>query len=348
MSQQARGALFGLAAAALFGMSAPICKLLLGSMAPQLLAGLLYLGAGIALSAWKWSRPKSAETPLRKSDRWTLLGVVVSGGLLGPVLMLVGLDRVSGLAASLLLNLEGPFTIGLAVLLFREHLGRYGLLAAGLILLGAGLLKLELGAAVVVDGAGVAAIAGACLAWGLDNNLTQRLSGRDPIAIVRVKTLAAGAINLGIALARGNPVPSIALVSGALGIGALSYGASVVMDAYALRWVGAAREAAYFATAPFVGAMMSMLLLGDTLRWLDAAAMGLMVAGVLALLRERHAHAHTHEVLEHEHLHVHDAHHEHAHGPEIASGEPHAHWHRHEALTHDHPHMPDAHHRHRH
>lgn len=347
-SQQARGAAFGLGAAALFGLSAPLAKVLLGGVSPVLLAGLLYLGAAAGLWLLRALRPSTREARLVRADLPRLAGVVLAGGVLGPVLMLWGLQRVTALTGSLLLNLEAPFTVLLAVGLFREHLGRTAAGAAGFILAGALVLKLEPGA-LGADTAGAALIAGACLCWALDNNLTQRLSLRDPFAIVRVKTLAAGVANTALGLAvTGWQVPAPAWLAGALALGVLSYGASVVLDAYALRLVGAARESAYFATAPFVGALAAVAFLGDSLRWFDLAAMASMAVGVALLLRERHGHAHAHEAVGHEHLHVHDEHHRHAHGPGDPGGEPHSHWHLHAPLVHDHPHLPDAHHRHRH
>ncbi|HEV8244131.1 MAG TPA: DMT family transporter, partial [Polyangiaceae bacterium] len=280
LSDGKRGALCGLFAAALFGVSAPLSKLLLGSISAQLLAGLLYLGAGLALSGYGFLQRERREAALRSSDLPLLTGIVVCGGVLGPLFMLLGLTRVSAVTGSLLLNLEAPLTMLLAVLLFREHLGRRAALAAGMIVLGAALLKLEFGT-VTVDAGGVLLIALGCACWGLDNNLTQRLSTRDPWSIVRVKTLAAGSVNLVLGLCWGGKLPGLAPLGAALLLGSLSYGLSVVLDAYALRFVGAAREAAYFATAPFLGALLSAPLLGDRLRWLDGAAMFTMGIGVV-------------------------------------------------------------------
>jgi len=343
-----RGALFGLAAAALFGASAPLAKRLVPDVAPFVLAALLYLGAGLALSAFLVGRAPGTrrETPLRRQDAGLLAGIVVSGGMVGPVLMLVGLARLSAVAGALLLNLEAPFTILLAVLLFGEHLGSRAGLAALFVVAGALLLGLEPGS-FRADPLGVLAIAGACAAWALDNNLTQRLSLRDPIAVVRFKTLAAGSCNLVLGLALGQSLPRAALVAEALVLGAFSYGVSIVLDLYALRLLGAAREAAYFATAPFVGAALAIPLHHAWPTLADGAAGACMLAGVVLLVRERHAHTHTHEALEHDHLHVHDEHHQHAHDAPVGE-EPHAHPHRHAALTHDHPHLPDLHHRHPH
>lgn len=349
-TSQKRGALFGLAAAALFGLSAPLAKVMLGAdVPPVLLAGLLYAGAAMGLVAWRLvNSSRETEAPLQRADYPKLAGVVVLGGIVAPVLMLLGLSRVSALAGSLLLNMEAPITVLLAVLIFREHLGRYAAGAVFFIVLGALVLKLESGA-LGADGLGVLLLACACLCWSIDNNLTQRLSLRDPFAIVRIKTLVAGTTNtlLGLGLT-GFVLPHWHWVLGALVLGAFSYGVSVVLDAYALRLIGAAREAAYFATAPFVGALASWLLLGDALTVFDALAMLSMGIGVVFLLREKHAHLHVHEPMEHEHVHTHDAHHQHTHAADDPPGEPHSHSHRHERLVHDHAHVPDAHHRHEH
>lgn len=342
-----RGAIMGLAAAACFGISTPIAKGLLGVVDPQVLAGLLYLGAGAAISLYRVFRGRSVEAPLRQADAPSLFLLVLAGGVFAPVLMLLGLGRLSAVAGSLLLNLEAPFTMLLAVVFFGEHLGRRALLAAALIVAGAFTLRVQAGA-VEGQALGVLLVAAACFCWALDNNLTQRLSTRDPFAIVQVKTLAAGTANLGLGVGLGGSLPAPPILAGALALGALSYGVSVVLDAYALRLNGAAREAAYFATAPFLGVLGSVAVLGERLRAFDLAALIAMLGGVVLLLREKHAHRHHHEPMAHEHLHEHDEHHAHRHGPGDPPGSPHSHWHEHEALDHEHPHVPDIHHRHRH
>ncbi|MBI4819349.1 MAG: EamA family transporter [Deltaproteobacteria bacterium] len=347
-NEKVRGAVFGLSAAALFGLSAPLAKLLLGEVRPVLLAGLLYLGAAIGLWLHRGLKGATKEAPLGRADVPNLALVVILGGVAGPVSMLVGLSRVGALTGSLLLNLEAPFTVLVAVLFFREHLGIDGTVAVALILGGALVLKLQPGG-VGADALGVALLGVACLCWAIDNNLTQRLSLRDPFAIVRVKTLVAGLVNTVLGLTTNfGPLPEPPFVAAALVLGSLSYGVSVVLDAYALRLIGAAREAAYFATAPFVGALFAAALLGEGFEWGDFASMGAMGLGVVFLLRERHTHEHTHEELKHEHLHEHDAHHQHEHRAADPAGEPHSHLHTHPALVHDHPHVSDGHHRHRH
>lgn len=344
VEDRTRGAANGLAAAALFGASTPIAKLLLPGFGPLALASLLYLGAGLALLAPPLLRG-SPEARLRREDAPRLALIAVLGGIVGPVLLLTGLARLPAITSSLLLNLEAPFTMLLAIVLFREHLGGRALGSSALVIAGA--VVLGLGSdALRVDLGGMLAITAACLCWAVDNNLTQGLSIRDPVALVRAKTLGAGALSLGLALVAGQSFPGAGAIAGALLLGSLSYGLSIVLDTRALRLLGAAREAAFFATAPFVGAVLSVPLLGERPTWIDAAGAGGMVLGVLFLLREEHDHLHTHVELEHEHLHVHDEHHDHPHGG--SSAEPHAHPHRHEPITHAHAHVSDVHHRHPH
>jgi len=310
-----------------------------------MLAGLLYLGAGAGLWALSSSRRKDAEAPLRVSDIPTLTGIIVAGGLAGPVLLVLGLSRLSGVSASLLLNLEAPFTIALAVLAFGDHLTRGEGLGAGAIVLGAAALAWAPGA-IRLDAGGIAAVAGACAAWALDNNLSQRLALRDPVAIAKAKTLVAGLVNTAIGLAIGEHVPPARHAVAALAVGFGGYGVSIVLHLLAVRGMGAARQAAIFATAPFIGAMVAVPVLLEHLGARDLGAGAVIAAGIAVLLRASHEHLHVHEALEHEHAHVHDDHHRHEHAGQAA--DPHSHPHGHPPLMHDHPHLPDLHHRHGH
>jgi drug/metabolite transporter (DMT)-like permease len=272
---------------------------------------------------------------------------VVCGGILAPVLLLVGLERVNGSAGSLLLNLEGPFTLVIGLVIFKEHLGHRAMFGAAGVFAGGALLSLG-GSGGSVDVVGALCIAGACLLWGIDNNLTQALTVRDPLAIVAVKTGSAAMVNVVLGLALGASMPSIAIVLAALGLGAVSYGGSILLDAYALRMLGAARESVIFATAPFIGVAVALPVLSETLSSVDVAAGAVMIVGIALMLGEHHAHAHAHEVLVHEHLHMHDDHHQHQHEPDVVGTEPHSHEHRHDPLVHVHPHVSDVHHRHPH
>ncbi len=343
------GYLIGLGAAVLFGLSAPVSKALLDRVGPQMLAGLLYLGAFVAIGPAARLRPgRRREAPLQRSDLPRLAIVVGTGGVIAPVLLMLGLQRTSGIAGSLALNMEGPLTLLVGVLIFREYLGRRSWLGSVLIFGGAALLSIE-GSNRGVDLLGVLFILLACGGWAIDNNVTQTLTTRDPFAIVTVKTGVAAVVNIGLALLIDDgamPVASAAV--GALALGTFAYGVSVLLDAYALRLLGAAREAAIFATAPFAGALLAVPLLGDHWGAADLVAAVGMALGVLALVGDRHSHRHTHEPLDHEHQHVHDEHHQHEHPVGTDVGEPHSHPHHHGRLVHAHPHVSDAHHRHNH
>jgi drug/metabolite transporter (DMT)-like permease len=341
-----RGVVSGLGAAVLFGLSTPLAKLLLPSSGTFMLAGLLYLGAGIGLTVIAPLRRAGREAPLRGTDLPTLAAMVVSGGIAGPLLLLTGLARLPGGAASLLLNLEAPFTIGIAVLFFGESLVRREVLGAAAVILGGMILAASPGEG-GVQVLGALAVAGAGLAWAIDNNLSQRLSLRDPLAVTRVKTLVAGTVNVGVALAMGDRLPATGPLAGALATGFLGYGVSIVLHLLALRQIGTARQAAYLATAPFVGALAAVPILGERLTWKELAAGVVMGVGVAILVRARHGHRHEHDAVEHDHAHVRDEHHDHEHGEEMPP-EPHAHTHRHDPVVHDHAHQPDPHHRHRH
>jgi drug/metabolite transporter (DMT)-like permease len=198
------------------------------------------------------------------------------------------------------------------------------------------------------SGIGAAAIAGACLAWGLDNNLTRRLSAADPVQIAAIKGLAAGVVNLVLALAAGAAMPYMVALGSAALIGFLGYGVSLVLFVLALRHLGTARTAAYFSMAPFIGALVAIALLGEAVTPQLIGAGLLMAVGLYLHLAERHEHEHRHEALVHEHRHLHDEHHRHEHLPGDPAGEPHSHPHRHAPLVHRHPHYPDLHHRHAH
>jgi drug/metabolite transporter (DMT)-like permease len=322
-----------------------VAKLLVPALGPLTLAGLLYIGAGVGLAAAGIFRRKDAEAPLKRSDLPILGGAILFGGVLGPLLLVVGLARLSGLTASLLLNLEAPFTIALAVIALRERLSRPEAVGATAIVLGAGALS-WLPGPIGLDPVGVASVAGACAAWAVDNNLSQRLSIRDPVAVARAKTLAAGTLNLALGLALGERFPSAVRALAALATGSLGYGASMVFFLLAVRAVGSARQAAYFATAPFIGALLSIPLLGERLLGVHLVAGALMALGTALIVRAHHAHSHVHEPAEHEHAHVHDEHHAHEHEGVVA--EPHSHAHGHARLEHDHAHLPDIHHRHVH
>ena len=332
-----------LGAAALFGASTPAAKLLVGEIHPVLLAGLLYAGSGLGLSIFLIVQKVGAR-PTRADLPW-LAGAVLTGGVVGPVLLTTGLLATSAASASLLLNLEGVFTALLAWLVFRENFDARIALGMALIVAGGALLVLEPGA---MQGTplGALAVAGACFAWAIDNNLTRKVSAADPALVAAIKGSVAGAANIALGLALGAQWPGAAKAAAAAGVGFLGYGVSLALFVVALRDLGAARTGAYFSTAPFVGVAIATLVLGEAPGALFWPAAALMLAGVWLHVSERHEHEHVHEPLEHEHRHVHDEHHRHDHPPGADGSEPHTHRHRHVRLVHRHPHFPDLHHRH--
>ncbi|MDR3415525.1 MAG: DMT family transporter [Nevskia sp.] len=338
-----------LAAALLFGCSTPFAKRLVGDVHPVLLAGLLYLGSGVGLWSVRLLRDRGfAATGMAASDWWWLGGAIALGGVLGPLLLMIGLTRTSAASASLLLNLEAVLTALLAWIVFREGADRRIVLGMSLIVAGGVVLALPRNGMAGGSLRGSAAVAGACLCWALDNNLTRKVAASDALFIAAAKGLVAGSVNLLVALMLGARLPVPVRLAEAMTVGLLGYGLSLVLFVQALRGLGSARTGAYFSTAPFLGALLAVTAFHETASpelWVAAA---LMAAGVWLHLTERHEHPHTHEPMLHTHAHVHDEHHRHRHEFPWDGREPHVHPHRHAVLTHSHPHYPDLHHRHRH
>ena len=341
--------LAALSAALLFGASTPFAKILLGDVPPILLAGLLYLGSATGLWLVRVIRDRGLRPASLSRAEWPwLAAAIASGGVLGPILLMYGLSRTSAADASLLLNLEAVLTALLAWVAFRENAGRRIVLGMALIVAGGGVLAWPRGAAGHGDLPGALAVAGACLCWAVDNNLTRKVSASDPLFIAAIKGLTAGATNLALALALGATLPPPAVVAAAMGVGFVGYGVSLALFVVALRGLGAARTGAYFSTAPFVGSALAIVVLHEPVGAPFWVAAFLMAAGVWLHLTEHHEHEHVHDALTHTHAHRHDLHHQHSHAFTWDGHEPHTHEHRHEPLRHTHPHYPDVHHRHGH
>ncbi len=340
------GVLAALGAAVLFGAGTPVAKLLLTHTSPWLLAGILYLGSGLGLLLYRIVT-KAPRVALKRAEMGWLAGAVLCGGMLGPLLLMTGLAGMAASDASLLLNAEGVLTALLAWFVFKENFDRR--IALGMVAIVAGAVVLSWpGQAGMALAWPAAAVLGACLAWAIDNNLTRKVSIADASFIAMSKGLVAGSTNLALALVTGAVWPSLSIVALGGVMGLLSYGISLVLFVVALRYLGTARTGAYFSIAPFFGAVLAVLLLGEPLTPRLLIAGALMGVGVWLHLTERHGHLHTHEPLEHSHEHVHDDHHQHSHGEQGSPGEKHTHWHRHESMTHEHDHYPDIHHQHRH
>jgi drug/metabolite transporter (DMT)-like permease len=343
--------LLALLSAALFGLSTPFAKLLVGSTNPTMLAGLLYCGAGVGTAVLRrlggFVRRNAAEVPLGRNDLGWLTGAIAAGGIAGPVLLMYGLAQAAASTASLLLSLEGVATALIAWFIFRENFDYRVMLGMACIVVGAMVLSWS-GQPTLSSVLGPLAIIGACVAWGVDNNLTRKVSLSDPLDIVELKGLIAGPVSLILGLVAGGSIPSISVVILAGLVGFIGYGVSLALFVWALRHLGSARTGAYFSTAPFLGALASVVVLREPVTGQLIVAGVLMGAGVWLHVTEVHSHEHGHEMMEHSHPHVHDEHHQHSHTEDDPVGEPHTHRHRHERLRHTHPHVPDMHHTHRH
>ena len=335
--------LHALLAALTFGLSAPLAKALLGQVPPLLTAGLLYLGAGLCLTVAR-ARGPSGGRRWTARDRWVLVGVVMSGGLVAPPLLMWGLANSPASSAALLLNLEAVVTTLLAGAVFGERLG--GRVWAAAVLMGLGGMALAWTGGLALSPASLAVI-GACVFWSIDNNLTSLISDVDATAVAQVKGLVAGVVNVGLALLMGASFPPTPYVLGSLALGAVGYGLSLVLFILAMRRLGAARATSYFALAPFFGAAGAFVVLREPIGGAVIVAAVAMAGGVALLLSEQHSHVHRHAAGTHTHRHVHDEHHQHGHeGWEGA--EPHVHPHPTGPLDHAHPHRPDLHHDHPH
>lgn len=344
-----RDVIYALLAALLFGASTPFAKLLLGDVAPVMLAGLLYLGSGVGLTLIRLIRDRGWKFPQLAITEWSwLLGAILFGGVLGPIALLFGLTQTTGARASLLLNLEAVLTAVIAWTVFRESADKRIVLGMAAIVLGGIALSWQTNVDASLNWLGPVLISLACLCWAIDNNLTRKVSASDALFIAGVKGLIAGTVNCALALFLGLSLPTGLVVFSTMTLGLMGYGLSLVLFVLALRGLGTARTGAYFSTAPFIGAAISVVLLGEPTGGLFWLAAFLMAVGVWIHLTEHHEHEHHHVSLEHEHGHIHDVHHQHIHEFAWDGQEPHDHKHVHIEVTHKHPHFPDIHHRHSH
>jgi drug/metabolite transporter (DMT)-like permease len=315
---------------------------LAGSIPSFTLAGLLYLGAALAVAPAVARRPPSRQA-LRAEWRPALVAVV-AGGAVGPVLLVAGLARTEAATASILLNAELAATVVFAVLVFREHLGPRLLLSAALVTAAGVILTWSPGASVDV---GALLIIAACACWGLDNGVTAGIEQLRPEQVVALKGVIAGGANLaiGLGVAGIGATTTIGDVIAAVAIGAAGYGLSITLWVTGARDLGAARGQIIFSAAPFIGAAVAWTVFDDPFTNIQGIAVVLAAAGVAVSLRSGHVHTHLHRPASHDHEHTHDDGH-HVHDGESAMR--HAHPHVHDPVAHDHAHVPDLHHRHEH
>ncbi|HMX21291.1 MAG TPA: DMT family transporter [Anaerolineales bacterium] len=336
-----------LIAALFFGASAPIAKLLLGDdIAPIFLAAFLYLGSGAGTFLFRLTqrmRSKDAEADIKSPDIKWLAGAIIAGGILAPIILMISLQNTPASTASLLLNFEGVGTTLIALLFFKEAIGRRAWIAILVITLASIFLSTNFDGGFGLS-LGALGIILACVLWGVDNNFTRNISGKDPLAIVAWKGLVAGTFSFFLAYFLGNTLPSLTVILGTLVLGFVSYGLSTMLFIRSMRGLGAARTSALYGTAPLAGVLLSIFLFGEIPSFSFVIAAVLMIGGALLLINEEHSHSHTHTAMFHEHSHSHD---DSAHGHDTAKGV-HSHEHEHPAEEHEHDHMPDIHHRHGH
>jgi drug/metabolite transporter (DMT)-like permease len=351
MNAHGSGVSLALLAALLFGATTPLIAKSAAGVGAFTSAGLLYLGAALAAFSARLSRsaPLIAGHALSRRDRGIILGMALAGAAIAPVLLVLGLARTSPIAASLALNAEVLFTVVLAILVHREPWRGRVVWAVALMLAGGALLALDRGAAAAPGESllGLLLVLLATLFWGLDNTLSRSVSEARPLSVVALKATLGATLTLTLAIAFGEPLPSLGASASLFAIGATGYGASLVVYLLAQRRLGAARTGSIFGVAPFVGALLALLLGARDAGWLTALGGLAFGAGVWLHAREPHAHAHVHEAVEHEHSHRHDdGHHDHRHDPPVTGA--HSHRHVHARLEHVHGHAPDLHHRHPH
>jgi len=336
--------LMAVLSAVLFGMAAPLSKLLLADLNYFLLAGLLYLGAAAGLLPFTLSRSRTKIERIDNKNILRIVGSILFGGILGPVFLLLGLKIANAASVSLWLNLELVATAVLGWLFFKDHLDLRGWLGAGGSILAGVLITIHEGQSGLMAALFVIL---ACVCWGLDNHYTALIDAITPTQMTFLKGLAAGSINGAIGIFLAPSLPEFRIIAGALIVGVFSYGLSIVLYITAAHCLGATRSQIFFSSAPFFGAFFSVLLLSEQLSWIQVLAALILAISIASLILQKHSHEHGHIDGEHIHWHRHDdLHHAHDHVSPVSVG--HVHLHNHKKINHSHGHFPDLHHRHDH
>lgn len=280
-SQNIRSIVWALLAAALYAISTPVSKLLLQDVAPTMMAGLLYLGAGIGMFGLGMVRRRVKALPhenhLTRRDLPYTVGMVLLD-IAAPICLMVGLTRTTSANASLLNNFEIVATALIALMVFREKISRRLWLAIGLITLSSMILSFE-DAASLDFSFGSLFVLAACVCWGFENNCTRMMSASDPLEIVVIKGFGSGLGSLALALAVGEPLPPLQVLPVVLVLGFVAYGLSIFFYVYAQRRLGAAKTSAYYAVAPFIGVLLSRLILQEAFTQVFLIALAIMMAG---------------------------------------------------------------------
>ncbi len=280
-SSSKRGLLCALLAAAFYALNAPLSKLLLQSVAPTMLAALLYLGAGLGMAILHGAGKRRAlnrqEEPLTARELPYTIGMVLLD-IAAPIALMVGLSRTSAANAALLNNFEIVATSLIARLVFGEAISRRLGLGIALVTLSSMILSFQ-DVSSFAFSTGSLFVLLACVCWGFENNCTRRLSSKNPVEIVVIKGIFSGLGSLVVALCLGESLPSPVHALGALGLGFVAYGLSIVFYIYAQRELGAAKTSAYYAIAPFIGVALSLIIFAEQPSFSFVAALLIMILG---------------------------------------------------------------------
>ena len=348
MEHKRTAILYAILAASSYGISAPVSKVLLTGLPPAIMASLLYLGAGIGMciaNLFRNNKTRNVEARITiKELPYTTAMIALD--IAAPIFLMFGLSMTSSATASLLNNFEIVATTVVALVVFKEAIGKRVWISIALITLSSIILTVEdLGNFSFSIGALLVLLACAC--WGIENNCTRMLSLKDPLQIVVIKGLGSGAGSLLIALFIGDVSTNLIFIPAALIVGFVAYGMSIRFYILAQRSLGASRTSALYAFAPFIGVTLSLAVFRETPSVSFGVAFAMMCIGAYLAAFEKHEHEHEHVKLEHEHRHNHgDGHHNHKHEPPVVKE--HSHAHIHTEQQHKHRHTPDLHHVHTH
>lgn len=337
----------GILSGFLFGVATPFSKVLLEGFNSFQLAGLLYLGAGLAMTPYILKKDSQVKMLFKPGSKAKTLGIIFFGGFLGPLLLLAGLKTANAASVSIWLNMELVATAILGVLIFKDSLDRFTWIGVILTIIAGVITSFGEGLSGVTPGLLITA---ACFCWGVDNHLTALTDGASPQAVTFVKGMVAGSVNLIIGCLITSQTMRLGNIAPAIIVGAFSYGFSIVLYVTSAQNIGATRSQILFSTAPLWGIILSYLFFHDSFQWVHVISIVLLALAVVVTNIFSHGHMHTHIAIEHIHFHQHnDEHHDHLHdGEPVSKNKRHSHVHSHDPINHEHPHYPDLHHRHDH
>lgn len=320
MSKKVLAIFFAILAAGLYAINIPLSKLLLNDIEPTMMASYLYLGAGVGIGIlFLITGRKSAHTDekITRNDLPYVLGMIALD-IIAPILLMFGLLESASSGASLLNNFEIVCTSLIALLVFKESVSKRMWLAIFLITLSSFVLSVEdVGSFSFSWGAILVLLATLC--WGLENNCTKNLSGKNTYQVVFLKGIFSGLGSLVVALCLGERFAGAGYIALAMVLGFVAYGLSIFFYIKAQGIIGAAKTSAYYAVAPFIGTLLSFLVLREKPDGTYFIGLGIMILGTLIVvadtLAKNHSHPHEH-LITHRHggsTHRHTIEHEHEH-----------------------------------